>query len=196
MEERELASSGHALEAQKARAEAEAIAKKAEEALAQANARAEAERQARAQAEERAKAEAVARVMQEQQLRAKSEDEIKARVQAEIKERERAEMEAEARYRQEAAARAKAAAEERRKREEEAKTAAVPARVRKATNWPVVIGIGRLEQPLGRAADAQPGKGRQRHLPPQRASDGDRLDHAGASRPLSLASASGSALAQ
>jgi hypothetical protein len=50
-------------------------------------------------------------------------------------------MEAEAKYRQEAAARAKAAAEERRKREEESRSAAAPARVRKATNWPVTLGI-------------------------------------------------------
>ena len=79
--------------------------------------------------------------MQEQQLRANSETEIKARVQQEIKAREQAEMEAEAKYRQEAAARAKAAAEERRKREEESKGAAAPVRAKKATNWPVTIGV-------------------------------------------------------
>ncbi len=141
---RELANSGNAQAAMKARAEAEAAARKAEEAVAQANARADMEKKARAEAEERAKAESVARVMQEQQLRSKSEDEIKARVQEEIKARELAEMEADARYRQEAAARAKASAEERRKREEEARAAggAAPRVKSSSTNWATMAVIG------------------------------------------------------
>jgi hypothetical protein len=138
---RELERSGdHSPEARKARAEVEAIARKAEEAVAQARAQAEAERKARAAAEDRAKMEAVARVMQEQQLRSGAEDEIKSRVQAEIKAREQAEIEAEARYRQEALARAKAAAEERRKREADVK-AGKPVRATRPTNWVRTIGI-------------------------------------------------------
>jgi len=140
---RELDRSGdHSPEARKARAEVEAMARKAEEAVAQARAQAEEERKARAAAEDRAKMEAVARVMQEQQLRSGAEAEIKSRVQAEIKAREEAEALAEARYRQEAAARAKAAAEERRKREAEGKgKEGKPIRIIRPTNWPRTIGV-------------------------------------------------------
>jgi hypothetical protein len=137
---RELASTGDALAAQKARAEAEIVARRAEEAVSLARAQAEAERRARAAAEDRAKMETVARVMQEQQLRSGAEDEIKARVQTEIKAREQAEMEAEARYRQEAAARAKAAAEERKQRES-GTPAGKPVRAFRSTNWVRTIGI-------------------------------------------------------
>jgi hypothetical protein len=137
---RELANGGASQAAQKALAEAEIIARRAEEAVALARAQAEAERKARAAAEDRAKMEAVARVMQEQQLRSGAEDEIKARVQAEIKAREQAEVESEARYRQEAAARAKAAAEERKKREADVK-AGKPVRATRPTNWVRTIGI-------------------------------------------------------
>jgi hypothetical protein len=137
---RELASTGDAQAAQKARVESEIIARRAEEAVALARAQADTERKARAAAEDRAKMETVARVMQEQQLRSGAEDEIKSRVQAEIKAREHAEVEAEARYRQEAAARAKAAAEERKMREADVK-AGKPVRATRPTNWVRTIGI-------------------------------------------------------
>ena len=139
---KELERSGdHSPEARKARAEVEAIARKAEEAVAMARAQADAERKARAAAEDRAKMETVARVMQEQQLRSGAEDEIKSRVSAEIKAREHAEIEAEARYRQEALARAKAAAEERKKREADVKAGKKPVRATRPTNWVRTIGI-------------------------------------------------------